>query len=342
MKSVAVTGVSGYLGTALVRLLDADPSVTRIVGIDVNEPSFTARNFEFYSMDIRSPDLAGVVRDCDAIVHLASVHQGTDDIEDVNVGGTRCVCDAAGRSTVKKLIFASSHSVYGVHADNSFPLTEDSPIRPNAENFYSRSKAEAEQIVSYFAKEHPDVVVTTLRFAWISGPNLPTSHARVVDSKVSVVIAGYDVPFQTVHEDDAAAATAFVLERDVPGTFNVCADGSVSSPDEIFGQRRVVLPLDKAKRFLDKMAAAGLSPPGSQMSLLMYPQVMSNDALRAAGFTPRYPTRETLEAAAESRRRFMSVGRLKVRRRNAAVVGAVAVLAVASALRGRRAKRARG
>jgi UDP-glucose 4-epimerase len=342
MKSIAITGASGYLGSALVRLLDADPSITRIVGIDVAEPSFTGRNFEFYSMDIRSPDLAGVVRDCDALVHLASVHADPDDIEDVNVGGTRCVCDAAGRGNVKKLIFASSHSVYGVHADNNFPLTEDSPVRPNPENFYARSKAEAEQVVSYFAKEHPDVVVTTLRFAWISGPNLPTSHARMVDSKVSFVIAGYEVPIQTVHEDDAAAATAFVLARDVPGTFNVCADGSVSSPDEIFGQRRVTLPLDKAKRVLDRTAAAGLSPPGSQMALLMYPQVMANDALRAAGFAPSHSARSTLEAAAEARRRFVSVGRLKVRRRNAVVVGAVGLLAVASALRGRRARRARG
>jgi len=339
MKSVAITGVSGYLGSRLVGLLDGDPSITRIVGIDTADPAFTARNLEFYSMDVRSPDLAEVLRGCDALVHLAAVSEDPADIADVNVGGTRSVVDAVSRAGVRKLVFASSHSVYGAHADNAFPLTESSPVRPNPENAYARSKAEAEQIVSYFSSQHPDVVVTTLRLAWIAGPNLPTSHARAVDVKVRFVVAGYDVPMQTVHEDDAAAAVAFVLERDLPGTFNVSAD-AVTSPDEVLGQRKVVVPLDRAKRVLDRTAPMGLSPPGSQIALLMYPQVMSADALRAEGFVAKHGGRETLEEAAAARRRYMAVGKLRVRRRNAVVVGAVGVVALVSALGRRRAKRA--
>lgn len=341
MKSVAITGVSGYLGAALVRLLDSDPSITRIVGIDVAEPGFTARNLEFYSMDIRSPDLVDVVRGCEAIVHLAAASADPNEIEDVNVGGTRSVVDAASRAGVRKLVFASSHAVYGAHADNAFPLTESSPVRPNNENAYARSKAEAEQIVSYFTSQHPDAVVTTFRFAWISGPNLPTSHARAIDVKVRFVIAGYDVPMQTLHEDDAAVAISLALERDLPGTFNVCADDAVTSPEAMLGQRKVVVPLDRAKRVLDRTAPMGLSPPGSQIALLMYPQVMSGGTLAAAGFTPRHSGRETLEEAVAARRRYMAVGRLRVKRRNAIVVGAVGLIAVASAV-GRRAKRARG
>jgi len=340
MKSVAVTGVSGYLGSALVRLLDTDPSITRIVGIDIAEPSFTARCFEFYSMDVRSPDLADVMRGCEAIVHLAAVSEDPGEVADVNVGGTRSVVDAASRAGVRKFVLASSHSVYGAHADNAFPLTESSPVRPNPENAYALSKAEAEQIVSYFASQHPDAVVTTLRFAWISGPNLPTSHARAIDVKVRFVVAGYDVPMQTVHEDDAAAAIALALSRDLPGTFNVSADDAVTSPDEVLGQRKVVVPLDRAKRVLDRTAPMGLSPPGSQMALLMYPQVMSSDALKAAGFAPAHGGRETLEEAAAARRRYMAVGKLRVRRRNAVLIGAVGAVALVSAL-GRRARRAR-
>ncbi len=342
MRSVAVTGISGYLGSALVRLLDADPSITRIVGIDVAEPAHTARNLEFYSMDVRSPDLVEAIRGCDALIHLAAVAGDESEIPDVNVAGTRNVTEAAGRAGVQKLIFASSHSVYGSHADNDFPLTESSPVRPNAENVYALSKAEAEQIVAYFSSQHPDAVVTTLRIAWVSGPNLPTSHARSVDVKVRFVIAGYDVPTQTIHEDDAAAALAFVLERDVPGTFNVAADDTVASPDEIFGQRRVVLPLDRAGRVLDRTAPMGLSPPSSQIAVLMYPQVMSNEALKDAGFSARHSSRAALEAAAAARHRFMTVGRFSVNRRNAIVVGAVGLLAVVSAMGRRRVRRARG
>jgi len=340
MKSVAITGVSGYLGSALARLLDSDPSVSRLVGIDTVDPPFTGRNLEFYSMDVRSADLADALRGCDALVHLAAVHEDPNDVADVNVGGTRNVVDAVSRAGVRKLVFASSHSVYGAHADNAYPLTESSPVRPNPENAYARSKAEAEQIVSYFASQHPDAVVTTLRFAWISGPNLPTSNARAIDVKVRFVVADYDVPMQTVHEDDAAAAIAFVLERDLPGTFNVNADDAVSAPEEILGQRKVVVPLDRAKRVLDRTAPMGLSPPGSQMALLMYPEVMSADALKAVGFVPQHGGRETLQEAAAARRRYLAVGKLRMRRRNAVLVGAVGVVALASALT-RRARRER-
>jgi UDP-glucose 4-epimerase len=338
MRSIAITGVSGYLGSVLARLLDGDPSISRIVGIDVAEPAFSARNLEFYSMDVRSPDLVDVLRGCDTVVHLAAVHQEDADVRDVNVGGTRNVTEAVSRAGVRKLIFASSHSVYGVHADNDFPLTESSPVRPNVENAYARSKAEAEQVVAFFASQHPEAVVTTLRFAWISGPNLPASQARAVDVKVRFVVAGYDVPMQTVHEDDAAAAVALAIDRDIPGVFNVCADEAVEAPDEILGQRRVVLPLDRARQLLDRTATVGLSPPGSQIGLLMYPSVMSNDAITGVGFAPRYTGRAALEAAA-ARRRFMSVGKLHVRRRDAILVGATAIVALASAMGRRRARR---
>jgi hypothetical protein len=150
------------------------------------------------------------------------------------------------------------------------------------------------------------------------------------------------VPAQTIHEDDAAAAIAFVLGQDLPGTFNVAADDSVAAPDEIFGQRRVVLPLDKAGRVLDRTAPMGLSPPGAEIAVLMYPQVMSNAALKTAGFAPRHSSRAALEAAAAARHRVMTVGRFSVNRRNAIMVGAIGLVAVVSAVGRRRARRVRG
>src|SRR4051812_27444481 len=108
MRSVAITGISGYVGRALLGALDGDPSITRIVGIDLAEPGVTGRNLEFYSMDVRSPELADVLRGCDTVVHLAALSKGSDlaDARDTNVGGTRSVADAASRAGVRKLIFA--------------------------------------------------------------------------------------------------------------------------------------------------------------------------------------------------------------------------------------------
>jgi UDP-glucose 4-epimerase len=322
MSTVAVTGASGYLGRALLEQLGNDATVTRVVGIDIAEPSFTTRNLEFYKMDVRSPQLVDALRGCDAVVHLAAVDAtDPDETRDVNIGGTRSVADAAARAEVRKIIFASTGRVYGAHADNDYPLTEDSPIRPGRDDAYAVSKAEAESVLHYFADAHPDRVVTILRFAWMCGPSLPTRHAFVVDAKLRVVIANYEPSFQAVHESDATHAVAFVVGEDQPGTFNVCAADAIDRPEEFFGQRRVTLRLESARRVLARTARLGLSVPPTHIGALMYPQVMSNEALVTRGFAFEHTTAEALAQAAEARREWVALGRLHFRPRRMAMVG---------------------
>jgi UDP-glucose 4-epimerase len=341
MTTVAITGVSGYLGRTLVRVLDEIPAVTRIIGIDRTDPGFTAKNFEFYSFDVREPGLAGVIDGADVVVHLAAVHDDPDEIMDNNVGGTRSVVDAAERAGVRQLIFASSDSVYGAHADNEHPLTESSPVRPNPENVYALSKTEAEQVVAYFAEAHPDVAVATLRLPFIGGPTLPRRNAPFLEPNVRFVIEGYDAPMQAVHEQDAAEAVSFVLSQNLRGVFNVCADDAVSAPERIFGQRRVALPVDRARRVLERTSRIGLSPSAVNVADLMYARVLSNAALREAGFTPGHTSEQTLRESAALRREYMSVGPITFKRRSAALIGGtIGVLALVAA-RGRRVRRAK-
>jgi nucleoside-diphosphate-sugar epimerase len=335
MTTVAVTGAAGYLGRLLVERLGNEPDVKRVIGIDVAEPGFTSRNFEFYRMDARSPQLPQVIGGCDAIVHLAAVSDAdSNEIRDVNVGGTRAVAEAATRGAVRKIVFASSHRVYGAHPDNDYPLVESSPLRPGHDDAYALSKTEAESVLAYYAEAHPDTTVTVLRFAWACGPNLPTSHAAVVDAKVRFVIKGYDPPFQAVHEDDAVGAIAFALVNNLPTVLNVCADDVVERADELLGQRRVTLDLDRAKRVLGRTARLGLSVPPSEVGVLMYPQVMSNDALRSAGFVPQHTTQDALRQGAEARREWVAVGRMRFRpRRVALVAGTLGAVALGSSAR---------
>jgi nucleoside-diphosphate-sugar epimerase len=343
MTTVAVTGASGYIGRLLVERLATVPDITRIVGIDSAEPGVTSRDFEFYRMDVRSPQLANVITGCDAVVHLAAA-SGPDpaEIRDVNIGGTRAVADAAARANVRKIVFASSHRVYGAHPDNDFPLTEASPLRPAHDDVYALSKVEAESVLAYYAEAHPDTTVTVLRFGWVAGPGLPTSHAFVVDSKVRFVIRGYDPPMQAVHEEDAVEAIVFTLTRALPSVFNVAAPDAVDQPERLLGQRRVTLDLDRARRLLDRTARLGLSVRSSEMAVLMYPQVLSNDALRSAGFTFTRTSEDALRDAAHARKEWVAVGKLRLRpRRIAMVAGTFGAVALGSAVKGRRARRAR-
>jgi UDP-glucose 4-epimerase len=343
MTTVAVTGAGGYLGRLLVERLGTVPDVSRIVGIDIVEPVVSSRNVEFYRMDVRSPQLAQVLAGCDAVVHLAAVSgPDPDEIRDVNIGGTRAVADAATRSGVRKIVFASSHRVYGTHPDNDFPITEASPLRPSHDDVYALSKVEAESVVTYFAEANPETTVTVLRMGWVAGPNLPTSHAFVVDSKVRFVIRGYEPPMQAVHEADAVEAIVYALTHALPSVFNVVAEDAVDQPERLLGQRRVTLDLDRARRVLDRTARLGLSVRSSEIGLLMYPQVLSSDALRSAGFVFEHTSEDALRDAAAARKEWVALGKVRMRpRRIAMVAGTLGAVALGSAVKGRRGRRAK-
>ena len=58
---VLVTGVSRYLGGLLARRLSADPSVDRVVGVDVIPPAKDIGDVEFVRADIRNPMIGRVI-----------------------------------------------------------------------------------------------------------------------------------------------------------------------------------------------------------------------------------------------------------------------------------------
>ncbi len=316
--------------------LGNEPDVARVIGIDVREPDFSTRNLEFYRLDVRSPELADVMAGADALVHLAAVDaKDPAETQDVNITGTRAVVNAADRMGVGTFVFTSSHSVYGHHADNDFPLTEESAVRPAPTNAYATSKAEAEQVVHYFAESHPEVAVTTLRLAWVGGPGLPANP--VVESPVRLVIREYEPPTQAVHEDDAAAAVLFALKERLRGVYNVSADDTVPRQEELYDQRRIALDLDKARRVFNLTARLGLSPPAADIAMMMYPQVMANAKLKGAGFTFERTTADAVREAAEARKEWVSLGPARFRPRRAALIaGTFGAVLLGSAVRKRR------
>ena len=116
MRTIAVTGVSGYLGQRLLARLDADARVDRVVGVDVSHPPPSSTKLEFHECDIRDPRLASIIAGCDVLVYLAFVVDPIKDVERmraVNVDGTAAVLDAVAANGVGAFVYASSASVYG-------------------------------------------------------------------------------------------------------------------------------------------------------------------------------------------------------------------------------------
>ena len=338
MSVVAVTGASGYIGQRLRTRLEADPEVARIVGIDVAEPVAGSPKLDFHQIDVRDARCAKALAGVDVVIHLAFQHDPIRDEErmrSVNVDGTRNVLEAADAAGARKFVYLSSSTVYGAHADNDVPLTESSPLRPNADFAFAVHKLETERLVEAF-RARPGAVATIFRSAVVFGPNTENFVSRMLEAPRLLAVRGYAPPLQLVHEEDVASALELAVRADLDGVFNLAADGWLSH-DEVeglTGKRRVELPEAVAFSMAERLWRTGLTaaPPG-ELHFVMHPWVADNAKLRAAGWEPRYTNREALAEELAAHRNWISVGRARVRKDSlakgaAATLGAVGAMAL--------------
>ena len=94
------------------------------------------------------------------------------------------------------MVFASSITVYGGHADHPQPFTEDETPRPAASFHYERNKVRAEKMIAESGVEAVNVRPTVIvgRSAW-------SAPANIFRQPV-VVTPGRDARMQLVHVDD--------------------------------------------------------------------------------------------------------------------------------------------
>jgi len=320
MSRVAVTGISGYIAQRLLEHLESDDSIERIVGIDCVEPKSKSKKLEFHLMDIRDPELPQVLKGSDTVVHLAFVLNPMQDeqlMRDINVNGSKNVFDSAAEAGVKKIVYTSSIVAYGARPDNPEFLTEESPLRANPDFNYAEHKLEVELFIQRWRKDHPDIKVVVLRPAIVFGPHVQNFISRTLEAPRVLAVSGYKPPFQFVHEEDAAAAIYFAVERDLDGAYNVCPDDYLEWDEvlEIAGKKPLALP-EGVMLPLAKIAwKLGLvEAPAGEVAYLMYPAIMSNKKIKEAGFEFRHSSRDALVETIEATRDWVTIGRWRMRR----------------------------
>ncbi|MCG7849003.1 MAG: NAD-dependent epimerase/dehydratase family protein, partial [ANME-2 cluster archaeon] len=122
-KKVVVTGGLGFIGSNLVERLIADNEVTIIddqsTGKSANIEHLDPVNLNLINASITDLDLTEVFKDQDYVFHQAALPSVPRSIKDpkrsndVNITGTLNVLIAARDSGIKKIVCASSSSVYG-------------------------------------------------------------------------------------------------------------------------------------------------------------------------------------------------------------------------------------
>jgi nucleoside-diphosphate-sugar epimerase len=221
---VLVIGGAGYIGSLLVDCLLEKGYRVRVLDslLYGDEPLRTVKDhpdFELMVGDCRNiQDVVKAVRGIESVIHLAAIvgdpacEQNQELALETNYSATRMLIEIAKGHGVRRLLFASSCSVYGA---TDVEVDEDAAVRPIS--LYGQTKVDSEKALLEARSEdfHP----TILRFATVFGlsyrprfdlvVNLLTAKAKQ-EGAITIYNGQQWRPF--IHVRDLAEATVRVLE----------------------------------------------------------------------------------------------------------------------------------
>ena len=309
-KRILITGLSTYWGGLLARALESDASVEAIVGVDNEEPSVELERTEYVKVGAQHALLRRVVEaaEIDTVVDtrlvVDSIVTSPRLAHENNVIGTMNLLAACGgpESTVRKFVFKSSTHYYGSNQDDPafFDETMGRPHPPRTP--IERDVLEAEASVAEFADRNPSVSVSTLRFANVLGPDVRTSHIDLMRLPALPMILGFDPRYQFVHEDDVVHALEHVVKNDLPGVYNVAADGvlALSEVAGLLGKPYApVLPPWGTGLATAVAGRLGVRIPPEMLNQLRFGRGVDNRRFKAAGFEYGATSREAVIGLAE-------------------------------------------
>jgi len=193
VKKIAVSGASGFVGTAMVdRLVGSGHAVEAFVR---SPASVAGRGRGIGVTSIL--DLDGWQRgmsDCSAFVHCAArahvtsgpARHAAEDFREANVRLTLSLAREAARSGVGRFVFVSSIGVHGASSHGRLFRPDDQPA-PHTP--YAASKLEAEQGLQELARE-TGLEVVVVRPPLVYGPNAPGNFG----SLIRMVGSGWPLP----------------------------------------------------------------------------------------------------------------------------------------------------
>jgi UDP-glucose 4-epimerase len=304
---VLVTGVSRYMGGRFARLLTAEPSVGRVIGIDVIPPPHDIGNAEFVRADIRNPMIARIINQAqvDTVVHMNVIATplsagGRVSQKEINVIGTMQLLAACQKApSIRRLVVKSSAAVYGSSPRDPAMFAEDMGPKALPRAGFGKDSVEVEGYVRGFSRRRPDVEVSMLRLANIVGPGLRTGLTDYLSLPLVPIPLGYDARLQLIHENDALRGLLLATVGPPVGIVNVAADGiiTVQQAARLAGRPTVPVPLSACGllgRFVKRAGLADFS--ADQMQYLAWGRGMDTTRMREVLLLePEFTTRTAFE-----------------------------------------------
>lgn len=220
MKTALVTGACGFVGSAIAHSLVGLGWQVHLLDLPGN-PNWDALSRSprcvRFEGDIRDKDLVALAaRGCTHIFHTAALLNSIaprDVFFDINVNGTRNVCEVALENKVERLVHVSTSDVFGIPEDGEI-INERTPYRAWNEP-YADSKIAASDMVKHFIREH-QLRATIVYPGWVYGAGdrqfFPTIMQMVRDRWVFTWHRHRPYEVDLIHIDDLLRAILKMLD----------------------------------------------------------------------------------------------------------------------------------
>ena len=249
MALYLVSGIAGFIGSSIAReLVSRGESVRGIDNFSTGKPGnladFLAR-IDFRETDLADQSgLADACRGVDYVLHQAAIPSVPRSVADpiatnqANIDGTLNLLLAARDAKVKRVVYASSSSLYG--DTPALPKRED--MMPNPTSPYAVSKLTGEYYMNSFYRVY-GLQTVSLRYFNVFGPfQDPTSmYSGVLAIFITKMLAGEQ---PTIHGDGEQSRDFTFIDNVVSGNLLACqarADEAAGKSFNIACNRRVTL-----------------------------------------------------------------------------------------------------
>jgi UDP-glucose 4-epimerase len=247
-KTVLFTGGAGFIGSHVIPLLLERDYRIRIMDNmfrgdrDKMAELVAGGNVELIDQDVRyGGSVQRAVKGCESVIHFAAVSinksvADSDESMDINMIGNHNVFAAAADEGVRRLVFASSASVYG--DPEKLPMHEDDPLHPLTP--YCISKRAGEDLLGFYQRSK-GLNWIALRFFNVYGPGQKTTayYTSVINHFVNrlrngqppVIDGRGEQSMDFIHVHDIATSVIAALEAEtgnVPVNIGTGIDTSVA------------------------------------------------------------------------------------------------------------------
>ncbi len=241
---IVITGGAGFIGSNLAEELAKNHEVVIIDDLSTGRvENVEDLDLELVRGSITDPDmLKENFRGVDYVFHQAALPSVQRSIEDpvraneVNICGTLNVLVAARDADVKKVIYASSSSVYGDMPE--LPKRED--MKPDPKSPYAVAKLAGEYYCRVF-NEIYGLKTVALRYFNVYGPRqdpssdyaavIPKFANRVMAGKAPIIYGDGEQTRDFTFVRDVVQANVRAMESDATGVFNVATGTRISIND---------------------------------------------------------------------------------------------------------------